>query len=134
MNLFLCTVLATYGSTYDQETAKLTFTSLAATAAVAAGLKWAVGRPRPEGKTDRRNSSFPSAHAAAAFSTATLLAHRYPRYRLIYYAVASMISFSRIYLGRHYPSDVIAGGMIGYFGSKGVLRLQHDILALQFRF
>lgn len=133
-HLLLCTVLATYGSAYDQETAKLTFTSLAATAVGVVGLKWAVDRPRPEGRTHRRNSSFPSGHAAAAFSTATLLSHRYPRYRLVYYAVASIISFSRIYLGRHYPSDVIVGGAMGYLGSKGVLCLQRDILALQLRF
>lgn len=132
--LLLCTVLATYGSAYDQETAKLTFTSLAGAAAVVAGLKWAVNRPRPEGRTTRRNSSFPSAHAAAAFSTATLFSHRYPRYRFLFYSVASVISFSRIYLGRHYPSDVIVGGAMGYLGSKGVLCFQRDILALRVRF
>ena len=130
-NLALCVVLSTYGDKYEKDTGKLTFTSLAATAGVVSVLKWAVGRRRPEGRYERSNSSFPSAHAAAAGATTTMLAHRYPRYRPAYYALGASIAFSRIYLGRHYPSDVLVGWTIGHFGSRWVLAWKEQILGIE---
>jgi undecaprenyl-diphosphatase len=63
--------------------------------------------------------SFPSGHAMYAFMMATLLAKWVPRYRIIFYIVAAFIGWTRIYLGLHYPTDVIAGGLLGY----GITRL-----------
>lgn len=57
--------------------------------------------------------SFPSGHAASAFAGAWLLSKHYPRWRPSFYAVALLVAFCRIYLGVHYPSDVVAGGAIG---------------------
>jgi len=57
--------------------------------------------------------SFPSGHAAAAFAGAWVLSKHYPRWRLPFYAIASLVAFGRIYLGVHYPSDVVAGGLTG---------------------
>ena len=130
--LGVCLVFFTYGSRYERETAKLAFTSLAITGAVTAGLKYTVNRRRPEGSHSRLNSSFPSGHAAGAFAMATVLSSRYPEYRLFFYPLASLIALSRVYLGRHYPSDVVAGGLLGYIGSKILLRFEKGILELEF--
>lgn len=57
--------------------------------------------------------SFPSGHSATAFAGALLLSNFFPRWRRHLYAVASLVAFSRIYLGDHYPGDVVAGSSIG---------------------
>ncbi|MGE5642292.1 MAG: phosphatase PAP2 family protein [Byssovorax cruenta] len=57
--------------------------------------------------------SFPSGHAAAAFAGAWLLNHQSPRFSLWRYFVASLVGFSRIYLGDHYPGDVMSGTLAG---------------------
>jgi undecaprenyl-diphosphatase len=58
--------------------------------------------------------SFPSAHSVFAFMMATLLANRFPRYRLIFFIIAAFVGWTRIYLVLHYPTDVIAGAFLGY--------------------
>jgi undecaprenyl-diphosphatase len=57
--------------------------------------------------------SFPSGHAAGAFGGAWLLNNKFPKYSLLRYIVASLVGFSRIYLGDHYPGDVASGSLIG---------------------
>jgi undecaprenyl-diphosphatase len=76
-------------------------------------------RPRPEHTmpgarvlVDAHDSSFPSSHAANTFAAGTFLAARFPRLRAIL-IVPAIVSYSRVYVGVHYPWDVVAGGALG---------------------
>ncbi len=57
--------------------------------------------------------SFPSGHAAGVFALAVLAGLRWPRLRLPTLLGAGLASLSRVYLGHHYPSDVVAGAILG---------------------
>ena len=78
------------------------------------GLKYSVGRLRPDGS---RRNSFPSGHTATAFMTATMLHKEYgwrsPWFSIGGYTAAAVTGVSRILNNRHWLSDVIAGGAIG---------------------
>jgi membrane-associated phospholipid phosphatase len=75
---------------------------------------------------NRTSGSFPSGHAITAFAIATVVARRYPTHRWIpyvAYGAAAVISFSRITLSAHFPSDVFMGAALGYSISRfSVLR------------
>jgi undecaprenyl-diphosphatase len=57
--------------------------------------------------------SFPSGHSAAGFAGAWLLSRSYPQFALLWYAIAALVAFSRVYLGVHYPGDVLSGAVVG---------------------
>ena len=59
------------------------------------------------------DASFPSGHAATAFAAAGVVAIRYPALRVPLLALAALIALSRVYLGVHYPLDVLAGAALG---------------------
>ena len=58
-------------------------------------------------------SSFPSGHATVAFACATMLALAVPRLRWPLFTLAALIAFSRVYVGVHYPLDVLVGAILG---------------------
>ncbi len=106
--------------------------------AVIYGLKFLVQRQRPlffletvsklsKGPGEILDPSFPSAHAAFSFMMATLLAHWFPRYEVIFFIVAGFIGWTRIYLSLHYPTDVIVGALLGYGITKIFLRWTHGL-------
>ncbi len=57
--------------------------------------------------------SFPSNHALNNFAAATFISRLFPNYKWVVFTVASLIALSRVYLGVHYPSDILAGALIG---------------------
>ena len=98
--------------------------------AVLYSLKFLIQRQRPlfiletaskisGGPGEILDPSFPSGHAVFSFMMATLLSHWFPRYRVIFFIIAAFIGWTRIYLVLHYPTDVIAGALLGY----GITRL-----------
>ena len=63
------------------------------------------------------SNSFPSSHTALAFAVATALVGVYGRRLWFVYLVAAVLGLTRVYVGAHFPSDVIAGALMGVAGS-----------------
>jgi Capsule assembly protein Wzi/PAP2 superfamily len=96
-------------------------------------MKYAFGRERPlqdnyRGRFGQGGVSFPSEHAAAAWSIASVIAHEYPGplTSLFVYGLASAVSTSRITAKQHFPSDVLVGSAIGWLEGMYVYRKHHD--------
>jgi undecaprenyl-diphosphatase len=66
--------------------------------------------------------SFPSGHSATSFACASALSRRYRRKRGLLYGLAVLVAFSRVYLGHHYPLDVLSGATLGEGISRAVVR------------
>ena len=84
-------------------------------------LKFIIGRPRPEDvrtvyvpvESLYQSYSFPSGHASRGFAAALFLSYRFRRWTVPLYGYAILIGVSRIYVGAHYPSDVLGGAILG---------------------
>jgi undecaprenyl-diphosphatase len=93
-------------------------------------LRQAIGRERPPLRFSEPHplvhvpgsSSFPSGHAATSFACAATLAWLTPLSPVALYTLAALIAFSRVYVGVHYPLDVIGGAALG-LGVATALRL-----------
>ena len=73
-----------------------------------------VSSPDPEPLLETPTTfSFPSGHATVSFACATVLALAVPRLRWPLFALAVLIAWSRVYVGVHYPGDVLAGAVLG---------------------
>jgi len=130
--LFTVTLIA-FGDEKGRDSGILTAVALTGSSLIVLGMKSAINRNRPEdpeGTTKRSNSSFPSGHASGAFSVATVIGGRYSKARIPAFTLASLIGYSRIYLGKHYPSDVLGGAVLGIASGIVVLQFEEKILNL----
>jgi undecaprenyl-diphosphatase len=94
-------------------------------------LRQAIGRDRPplvypEPKAlvaVPHTGAFPSGHASSAFACATVLAWASPRLRVPAFALAAAIAWSRVYVGVHWPLDVLGGAVLGVLVATALLKL-----------
>lgn len=131
--------------TYDENTAYLAFTSELTTFTVTFALKTIIKRRRPLEALQNVNAkkmpvldvySFPSGHSSTTFSLATMYALRYPDYPLVYipmFAWAATVGYGRPYFGMHYPSDVLAGALIGSGSSILIYSLRYELFRFKNR-
>ena len=101
------------------------FSAVAASGIITDIIKWIAGRYRPSElfehglygfdflHIDRALTSFPSGHTATAFALATAIIYFWPKMAFIVGIFATLIGISRVMIGAHYPSDVIAGALMG---------------------
>jgi membrane-associated phospholipid phosphatase len=133
--LAVCAVAAALGHVRRRSRLRSAGT-LGALAFVVAGLveftlKHLVGRYRPDaampvlaaiGPTFTDDiDSFPSGHATSVFAVATAFADAWPRLAWLFYALAVAIAAGRVYLARHYLSDVLGGAVIGIAVSSAIV-------------
>ncbi len=73
-------------------------------------------------------SSFPSEHAAVAWSVASIVAHEYPGplTRLLAYSMASAVTVTRVTGKQHFSSDVVVGSALGWYLGRQIFRAHHD--------
>lgn len=116
-----------YGMRTKDEAVKCDAAELGAswllTLGVTSAVKMAVRRPRPYQSYPSelfclqpvRDPSFPSGHTSLCFATATTLALMYPKWYVMVpaYLWAAGVGFSRMYVGAHYPTDVVTGAVVG---------------------
>ncbi|MBI5025518.1 MAG: glycosyltransferase family 39 protein [Nitrospirae bacterium] len=92
-------------------------------------LKYIFERPRPCQSLEGVNLlvgcgksfSLPSNHAANAFALSAGLAYFFRSATMPFYFIATIVAFSRVYVGVHYPSDVVSGGLLGILSFFAVL-------------
>jgi len=80
------------------------------------------------GKISDNNFSFPSEHAAIAWSIASVVAHEYPgpMTKVAAYGLATLVSATRVSGRQHFPSDVLIGSALGWYFGHEVFRARHD--------
>lgn len=141
--IIFCIVIYVLGGKFGKKVALLALVALFFTNVIVIFLKYVVAEPRPfltlpnvDLLVQVDGQSFPSGHAASSFAAATVIGLKYHLKSkgrlcwLIYplFAFAFMVGFSRIYIGVHYPYDVIVGALIGTICALAVLKFENKIL------
>jgi membrane-associated phospholipid phosphatase len=129
LSIAAAALLAVTGGRDGRRAAILGLAAVGVTAAVANLLVKPLGRrPRPRrtswikpGRQVRmpRSASFPSGHTAAAFAFATAVGTVLPQAAKPLRALAALVAYSRVHTGVHYPSDVVAGALLGTVVARG---------------
>lgn len=101
------------------------------------GLKYIIGRPRPYDRYSafitplqlESTYSLPSGHSVSAFATATTLALQYRKWYVAVPAFlwAGTVAYSRMYLGVHYPTDIVAGMLLGIGTAYFTYKMQQKL-------
>jgi len=121
------------GDDHAQETGFLAGEAAIDSLVEAEAIKFMAGRERPlqgngRGRFWQGGSSFPSEHAAAAWSIASILAHEYPGplTELLAYGAASGITAARVIGREHFASDALVGSALGWYAGRQVYRSHHN--------
>ncbi len=139
----ICVLIFIFGGENGKKVAILGLAALFLSNAAVFVLKYVIAEPRPFltlGHVDLLTPeneiySFPSGHTASSFAAATVIGLKYrfmakgKKYRLIYplLAFSSIIGFSRVYIGVHYPFDVVFGAAVGMISALIVLKSEKMI-------
>lgn len=104
----------------------LLWVSMISAAIIMIVLKVLIHRPRPldYALVAVSSFSFPSGHAAVSFSGLPLIQRVFKKIKWFWVVLAVIIALSRVYLGVHYPSDVVAGAMVGYSVGWIILKIE----------
>lgn len=133
--LLICVVLYVTGGKKEKKVALIAILGLAIASLIVSLIKPIVGELRPFLVLQNVNLlvqekgiySFPSGHTSLAFTVATILglSYKFKNISLIYItlAIAAVVGFSRIYLGVHYPIDVLGGSGVGVLSGLAALKL-----------
>ena len=117
-----------------RETGLLGGEALADALIVSEALKLATGRQRPlegdgGGHFFHAGASFPSGHAIESFALASVISHRYGNRKavaVLAYGLAGLVSASRFSARKHFASDILAGGAMGWFIGRHVSETHQD--------
>ena len=132
--IIICIGLYVFGGQKGKQTAFICIIALFIAYFASEILKFILARPRPyevlsgaRHITDVTGYSLPSGHATAAFAAFTVIGIKYG-YLYIFLGLAVVVAISRIYMGVHYPSDVLAGALLGIFCSLIVLKYEGKLI------
>lgn len=142
----ICGLLYFFGGVRAKKVAILALLALFISSAAVYFIKHLIAEPRPFLALSNVHQlvseseiyySFPSGHTTSSFAAATVIGLKYSievlnrKLRLIYplLAFAAIIGFSRVYVGVHYPLDVILGGLIGIISALVVLKFENTIFS-----
>ena len=129
----ICLGLFIFGGEKGKKVAVICFFALLLSYVLSELIKYVVARPRPfmvlnkvEVVSYSGGYSFPSGHATTVFALCTILGLKYG-YLYLFMVFAALIAFSRVYLGVHYPSDVVFGALLGVGCALLVIREENYI-------
>lgn len=121
------------GDDHLSEAGLLTGEAAIDSAGIAYAFKAMTRRQRPSqgnghGDFFAGGGSFPSEHSAIAWSVASVWAHEYPGWfsQMAAYGLAAAVTVTRVTARQHFPSDAIAGSLLGWYFGRQVYRAHHD--------
>ncbi|WJI10480.1 phosphatase PAP2 family protein [Methanobacterium sp. CWC-01] len=138
-----CIVIYIFGDKFGKKVALLALIALFVTNIIVIFLKYVVAEPRPfltlpnvDLLVPVDGQSFPSGHTASSFAAATVIGLKYHvkskgrLYWLVYplFIFAFLVGISRIYVGVHYPYDVIIGALLGTICALTALKYENKLL------